>query len=89
MLDVGGFNIFRDDVDVRSGNHIGYGSSGDNDGIGTNAEFVSPYPLALDMGGNIYVSDYFAATVRKVTTAGWSCVYFTRGILKDSCLNPR
>ena len=41
------------------------GSNGSADGVGTNAMFFSPYGVAVDAMGNIYVSDYLNDTIRK------------------------
>ena len=45
------------------------GNSGDN-GPATNATLSSPYDLALDSAGNLYVSDYASQVVRRVSTDG-------------------
>ena len=46
------------------------GSAGFNDGNGTNARFNRPQGIAVDGAGNMYVSDTFSSTIRKVTAAG-------------------
>jgi streptogramin lyase len=45
----------------------GSGTSGDTDGIGTAASFFSPYGIAADSSGNLYVSDSDNFLVRKIT----------------------
>jgi sugar lactone lactonase YvrE len=40
------------------------------DGTGTNAEFGSPYGVAEDNSGNVYVADRFNNNIRKITSAG-------------------
>lgn len=40
------------------------------DGIGTAAGFAIPSGVAVDSSGNLYVSDYYNETIRKVTSAG-------------------
>ena len=44
-----------------------YGSA---DGTGSNAQFRSPYGIAVDSAGNLYVADTVNSTVRAITSAG-------------------
>lgn len=46
------------------------GSSGSVDGTGAAAQFSSPYGVAVDGAGNVYVADAGNNTIRKVTAAG-------------------
>ncbi len=46
------------------------GLSGNTDGAGGAARFQYPYALAVDAGGNVFVVDSGAHTVRKITAAG-------------------
>jgi hypothetical protein len=48
-------------------------TSGNLDGTGTNAEFVSPAGITASSGGPLYVSDFGGNTIRKITPpgAGW------------------
>jgi hypothetical protein len=48
----------------------GSGISGDADGVATAAQFHKPRYLAMDVSGNIYVSDLYNEKVRKVTSSG-------------------
>jgi Sulfatase-modifying factor enzyme 1 len=48
----------------------GNGSAGQNDGQGTNATFYQPSGIAIDSIGNIYVSDFWNAAIRKVSPTG-------------------
>ena len=46
------------------------GTRGSADGTGAAARFDSPYGVATDAGGNVYVSDRFNGTIRKISPAG-------------------
>ena len=46
------------------------GSSGSADGTGSAARFSSPYGVAVDNAGNVYVADTYNHTIRKVTAFG-------------------
>jgi len=43
---------------------------GTTDGTGSAARFDSPYGLAVDTHGNVYVGEYGEGTVRKITSGG-------------------
>lgn len=46
------------------------GSSGSTDATGSAARFKTPYGVAVDSSGNVYVADSGNYTIRKVTSAG-------------------
>jgi uncharacterized delta-60 repeat protein len=46
------------------------GSAAVTDGTGSAARFNGPTGIALDASGNLFVADYYAHTLRKVTPAG-------------------
>jgi sugar lactone lactonase YvrE len=46
------------------------GVSGSTDGTGAAARFFSPWGVAVDSSGNLYVVDFGSSTVRKITSAG-------------------
>jgi sugar lactone lactonase YvrE len=48
----------------------GIGSCGCGDGTGRAVQFCYPYSVAVDSGGNVYVTDTFNNTIRKMTSAG-------------------
>ncbi|MDB5101712.1 MAG: hypothetical protein JWM80_6133, partial [Cyanobacteria bacterium RYN_339] len=48
----------------------GSGTAGFADGAGATARFISPFGVAVDTGGNVYVADFDLHRIRKVTPAG-------------------
>ncbi|WGK70231.1 SBBP repeat-containing protein [Candidatus Haliotispira prima] len=48
----------------------GSGTSGQNDGTGSAAQFNSPGGIAVDSSGNVYVADTSNHNIRKITPAG-------------------
>ena len=46
------------------------GVSGTNNGTGSSARFNTPFGVAVDKAGNVYVADTYNQTIRKVTSAG-------------------
>jgi len=46
------------------------GTTGTNDGAGSDARFNNPIGVAVDSNGNVYVGDSYNATIRKVTSEG-------------------
>lgn len=46
------------------------GVFGTNDGVGSAARFDSPYGVAVDTAGNVYVAENVNDTIRKITPAG-------------------
>lgn len=46
------------------------GGAGNSDGIGAAASFFAPRGAATDSVGNVYVTDFFNHTIRKITPAG-------------------
>ena len=46
------------------------GAFGSANGTGAAAQFLFPFGIAVDASGNVYVSDYGASTIRKITSAG-------------------
>ena len=58
------------------------GQTGSGDGAGGSARFNGPYAVAVDGSGNVFVSDFFNATIRKVDPSGTvSTVAGTAGAL--------
>ena len=53
------------------------GASGTVDGIGTNAHFKSPFGIAVDNNGVLYIADLAANTIRKITPVGADWVVTT------------
>jgi serine/threonine-protein kinase len=48
----------------------GSGSQGSSDGTGTSASFSYPIGIAVDVSGNVYVTDAGNNLIRKITSAG-------------------
>jgi hypothetical protein len=46
------------------------GNVGSADGTGSTARFNTPYGVAVDNSGNVYVADTYNHTIRKITSAG-------------------
>ena len=53
------------------------GSSGNSDGTNSAAQFASPFGVAVDAGGNVYVADTTNNTIRKLTPTGTNWVVTT------------
>lgn len=51
------------------------GSIGDSDGAGTAARFRHPSSIARDLSGNLYVTEQYSQTIRRITPAGEVTTY--------------
>ncbi len=57
----------------------GNGTIGSMDGTNSHAQFNSPAGVVIDNDGNLYVSDQFNSTIRKITPIGTNWVVTTIG----------
>jgi sugar lactone lactonase YvrE len=60
------------------------GDSGSADGIGSAARFNDPTGIAIDTNNNVYVTDQFNETIRKITPSGTNWVVTTIAGSPDS-----
>ncbi|HSC38063.1 MAG TPA: NHL repeat-containing protein [Chitinophagaceae bacterium] len=58
----------------------GDGGFGTKDGAGDTAQFVDPYRIEVDHGGNIYVIDQADSRVRRITPNGMVSTYAGSGV---------
>ena len=58
----------------------GDGNFGTRDGAGDTAEFVDPYRIEVDAGGNVFVMDQADSRVRRITPAGIVSTYAGSGV---------
>ena len=63
-------NLIRKITSTGQASTLAGGSSGFSDGTGSAARFRSPRGIAVDNGGNIYVSDSGNHIIRRITGAG-------------------
>jgi sugar lactone lactonase YvrE len=72
IADTGNNTIRKIDRSGQASTLAGYmtGRGEAADGLGSAARFYSPYRLANDSAGNVFVCDTFNHTVRKITPAG-------------------
>jgi sugar lactone lactonase YvrE len=69
VADEGNQAIRKIDTAGNVTTYAGNGVIGSADGVGTAAQFYYPNGVALDSAGNVYVSDSYNCTIRKIDTA--------------------
>jgi hypothetical protein len=57
------------------------GVRGTADGVGTSATFQAPGGISIDATGNIYIADWYEASVRKMTPDGAVTTFVPSGII--------
>ena len=66
------------DITTVAGSGVnGYGGDG---GSATSAQMMAPAGLALGAGGNLYIADFFAHTVRRVNSSGTISTFAGTGV---------
>jgi streptogramin lyase len=60
------------------------GASGNNDGRGTNATFGFPAGITADSQGNLYVTDQYASTIRKIDTNNYVTTIAGKSLFRGS-----
>lgn len=72
----GGNNAVRRISPAGAVTTLAGGRAGPSDGSGTNAEFDFPCGIAIDTSTNIYVSDFYNFTIRRLShgPSGWNVV---------------
>src|SRR5665213_1308555 len=70
VTDAGGQSVRKITPQLIVSSVAGSGVAGYADAAGPNAQFSSPWGVAVDSTGNIYVGDYNNGTIRKITAAG-------------------
>ena len=70
VADAGSHSILKVTSAGKVTTLAGTGSSGFADGAAASAKFNSPYGVAVDASGNVYVADTGNHRIRKITTAG-------------------
>lgn len=70
VTDNGNAEVRRIDQSTTVTIYAGVGVQGTLDGKVAVAEFYSPYGIAIDSSGNIFVTDAVADSIRKITTDG-------------------
>jgi len=70
LADSGNALVRKVAVDGSVTTFAGNGTKGNNDGPKANASFNVPASIAADIEGNLYISDFYNHTIRKVTAQG-------------------
>ncbi|MBG6129079.1 sugar lactone lactonase YvrE [Aquimarina sp. EL_43] len=74
-------HVIRQITDTGSVLTLAGSSQGYTDGVGTVAQFSSPYGVTRDTNGNIYVADKDNHRIRKITPAGVVSTYAGSGTM--------
>ncbi|MFN8273556.1 MAG: T9SS type A sorting domain-containing protein [Flavobacteriaceae bacterium] len=70
IADTGNNKIRKVNASYSVSSIAGNGNSGALDGLGINASFNSPYGIAVNTNGDVYVADYQNNKIRKINSLG-------------------
>jgi uncharacterized protein (TIGR03437 family) len=74
--------VTNDVISTVAGTNV-FGFSGDG-GVATKAEIASPWGIAVDSGGNVYVADLWNYRIRKISSSGTMTTVAGNGVFSYS-----
>ena len=74
VADAGNNTIRKIDLNGKVSTIAGYRGQGANNGTSIHANFNSPFGIAIDASGNLFVADAGNNLIRKITTTGYAAI---------------